>query len=95
MIFQFADISTAVISAVASIMLAIVGLITYIAKAIFQYLVDRIKALEGREQGYLTGVVDSIENISGSVKTTADFIVQLAEESKYAARRRQEEERRP
>jgi len=92
---NLADIPTASISAVASILLAIVGLITWIAKAIFQYMVDRIKTLEGREQEALTGVVDSIENISVSVKATGDFIVQLAEESKYAARRRMEEERRP
>lgn len=90
-----ADIPTAAISAIASILLAIVGLITYIAKAIFEYLINRIKALEGREQGYLTGVVDSIENISVSVKATGDFIVQLADDAKYEARRREEKERRP
>jgi len=90
----FADVPfTAIISAVASILLAIVGLITYIAKAIFEYLVNRIKTLEGREQGYLTGVVDSVENISVSVKTTADYIVHLADESRYAERRRAEEGR--
>jgi len=58
-------------------------------------MVDRIKALEGREEQALTGVVDSIENISVSVKATGDFIVQLADDARYRERRRLEEERRP
>lgn len=88
----------AIISASSGLLLAIIGLISYLAKGIFAYLIARIKTLEDREEQrgkVIDSLVDAIENIGTSVKTTADFIVQLAEESKYAARRRQEEERRP
>lgn len=85
----------AIISASSGLLLAIIGLISYLAKGIFAYLITRIKTLEDREQNVLSGMVDSIESISGSVKSTADFIVHLADESRYNERRRREEEGRP
>ncbi|MCA1667401.1 MAG: hypothetical protein LC793_08395 [Thermomicrobia bacterium] len=81
----------AVISGIVSLMLALIGFITKIALKIFEYQNDRVKLLESREQTVLNGVADSIENISASVKTTAEYIGQLADDARYRERRRQEE----
>jgi uncharacterized sodium:solute symporter family permease YidK len=82
-----------VLGLVSALLVPIVGLITWIGRAIFKYLIERIRVLEGREQTTLTDMVDSVENMAESVKITADFTNQLVEEMKYRERRRQEDAR--
>jgi hypothetical protein len=88
----FADLPLpAIISAISAVLMGIIGLITWIAKAIFEYLIGRIKTLEGRQDTVLTGVVDSVENMAENVKITADFTNQLVEDLRYRERRRRED----
>jgi uncharacterized sodium:solute symporter family permease YidK len=88
-----------VLGLISALLVPIVGLITWIGRAIFNYLIERIRVLEGREQTTLTGVVSAVENMAESVKITADFTNQLVEEMKYRERRRTDErseaEKRP
>ncbi len=86
---------SAIVGAVSTFLMAVVGLITYIAKAIFEYLIARIKTLETREQTVLTGAVDSIEHMNESLKSTAEFVLVLAEEQRYQERKRREGEAKP
>jgi hypothetical protein len=81
----------ALISAISAVTMAIIALITYIAKALFEYLVKRIETLEKRQDTVLTGVVSAVEDMAQNVKTTADFTVMLVEDLRYRERRRQED----
>ena len=80
----------AIVSGTFGLLTAIVGGIAFVMKGIFKYLTERIATLEGREQTLLTGVVETVENMQASNKTTADFVVALADEQKYERRRLQE-----
>ncbi|MCA1666779.1 MAG: hypothetical protein LC793_05135 [Thermomicrobia bacterium] len=94
----FAEIPLpALISAASAIVLAVLGFITKIALAIFQYLTKRIEVLEGREaekkeadQTALSRLTDSIENTGASIENIATFIVPLVDDLKYRERQRQE-----
>lgn len=81
----------AIVSAISAFLMALIGLITWIAKAIFEYLIARIKTLEGREQTTMTSVVETIETTSDSIKIIADFTSQLVDDLKYRERRRRED----
>lgn len=87
----FADVPlSGLVSLVSAVLVGVIGLITWAVKSIFTYQIERIKALEVREQNLLSGLVDSVENITGSVKVTADFIVALADDRRYQQRKAEE-----
>jgi hypothetical protein len=99
-VIALADFPVAqVLGLVSALLVPIVGLMTWIGRAIFNYLIERIRVLEGREQATLTGMVSAVENMQESMKITADFTVSLVDEMKYRERRRTDErseaERRP
>jgi len=90
----FADLPLpAIVGVIGSVLTAIVGLITWIARAVFEYLIARIKTLETREQTVLTGLLDSIESITGTTKATAEFVVALADDRRYQEKRNEERRR--
>jgi hypothetical protein len=74
------------------ISLAMKALIGY-QQSLFNAQTARIALLEKREETILTPMVDSIENMSESVKATSDFVSLLMEDMKYRNRREQESRR--